>query len=615
MIEEKSVDTESFSDIFGKMRRKIAEIYPEWNDYNYHDPGITILELFAFLKENQNYYMNRTSQKIYNNFLRLAFELPDGAQQANLSIDLNTTQKINLNDKFYLEGITFESTECVTLLDNVIDYIMSGKNIHQSHFYVFGLSPSKRSQCEIYLTTELSANETYVLTADVLENSNRNTITKDFIPFAKMKLFYNDTELYFSDGTSCFLQSGQIKFVIEQDTMKAKNPCLRFELEECDYDIAPYVNSLSFSTIKLEQKDTLAYICPADELINMDLSDKLIDFYDFNGEFFEKSDKSDIVCIYQDNFYQNRILAVGNGFPNQSYDVKVEGFIKEASLLVENPINKGKFELYELVYDFEESTKYSHHFCIKENKFIFGNGINGRCPEGEIIISTISFTKGDEGNISKGNKLVYKDIITLTTSESYGGRNPKTVDDMFINYDDEIPTRLVTGVDFEKAVLKTTGLIIDDCKVLENNKYNETAIVVKPSGDRAILSQKYRENILKFLEPKKLLGNAIKLYSPTYINLEIFIDVVRSPLYLNAKSVIEAEIKSYFDSLKTFGAVTEYSVLYQRIDALDAVVKINSFNISARGEGVLRNRKGDVITLQNSVTMLASTDISINDML
>ena len=49
MLPEISLDTNSFEEIVKKARSQISEICPQWTDYNYHDPGITILEMFAFL--------------------------------------------------------------------------------------------------------------------------------------------------------------------------------------------------------------------------------------------------------------------------------------------------------------------------------------------------------------------------------------------------------------------------------------------------------------------------------------------------------------------------------------------------------------------------------------
>ena len=54
-----SLDDERFEEIVDKARKMIPNLYPEWTDHNYHDPGITMLELFAWLKEIQQFHMDQ----------------------------------------------------------------------------------------------------------------------------------------------------------------------------------------------------------------------------------------------------------------------------------------------------------------------------------------------------------------------------------------------------------------------------------------------------------------------------------------------------------------------------------------------------------------------------
>lgn len=629
MLKELSVDTENFNTIFSKMRKEISDIYPKWNDYNYHDPGITLLELFAFLIENQNYLMDRTSDNIYMNFLKLAFRLPEKAKPAHLHINVNHTKKINKYDKFFVlqendenRNIVFEATENVTLCDNLIKEFRISNEVYNQNFYPFTEQPAYDCVFFVVLNEPLNIDNTYILWVDVKEAEKRNPITKDFIPLANMKIYYNDTELEFIDTTFCFLQSGEIKFKLPEkykDNYIDKFE-LKFELISCDYDISPFIYEMSFSHIKLIQRDTKVVFDNVSILNNISVYNKTISYlsFDENTGFFEfcnHYEDNQFVCVSENDENLNTLIGVGKGMPNQYYTIKGD-FIYSIGILVENTINKDKFEKYEQVFDFESSTPISKHFILKGNNIIFGNGIRGRCPEGRILISELVFTKGEQGNISKDNTVTIDDIEIPMYSDSFLGKDPETIEDVLNVVENEIPTRLVTASDFEKAISKTTGLIIDDCKTLDSTTSNdEVAIVVKPYGVRTFLSQKYKDNIMLFLEPRRLICSKIKIYSPTYTEVGIFIDVVRNPLYLDVKNEIQKKLNDYFENLKTFGAITEYSVLYQKIDGMDEIIKINSFTISARGEGVVRNRKGDIITLPNSVTYLKDTEILLNTML
>ncbi len=71
MIKLPNLDDQRYSDIVEAAKRRIPVIFPEWTDLNEHDPGVTMIELFAWLKEMQQYYLNRLSDSSYENMLRM----------------------------------------------------------------------------------------------------------------------------------------------------------------------------------------------------------------------------------------------------------------------------------------------------------------------------------------------------------------------------------------------------------------------------------------------------------------------------------------------------------------------------------------------------------------
>ena len=59
---------------------------PDWTDHNIHDPGITFLELFAWLAEMQIYRVNRVGDRHREVFAKLAGEKRRPRQPARMSI-------------------------------------------------------------------------------------------------------------------------------------------------------------------------------------------------------------------------------------------------------------------------------------------------------------------------------------------------------------------------------------------------------------------------------------------------------------------------------------------------------------------------------------------------
>ena len=65
------LDTHTFDQLVEEGSALLPRYAPEWTDYNWHDPGITLIDLFAWLVEMDMYQLDRTSQAAVRAFLRL----------------------------------------------------------------------------------------------------------------------------------------------------------------------------------------------------------------------------------------------------------------------------------------------------------------------------------------------------------------------------------------------------------------------------------------------------------------------------------------------------------------------------------------------------------------
>jgi predicted phage baseplate assembly protein len=70
-LPEINLDNRSFNDLFQELRRRIPTYTPEWTDHNESDPGITMMELFAWLAEIVIWRLNRVPDKNFAKFLEL----------------------------------------------------------------------------------------------------------------------------------------------------------------------------------------------------------------------------------------------------------------------------------------------------------------------------------------------------------------------------------------------------------------------------------------------------------------------------------------------------------------------------------------------------------------
>jgi len=70
-LQAPDLDDRKFQDIVSEARSKIPIYCPRWTDYNLSDPGVTLIELFAWMVDMLLYRLNRVPEKNYIKFMEL----------------------------------------------------------------------------------------------------------------------------------------------------------------------------------------------------------------------------------------------------------------------------------------------------------------------------------------------------------------------------------------------------------------------------------------------------------------------------------------------------------------------------------------------------------------
>ena len=69
MLQIPNLDDITYEQLLQNAIHKIPQLTGEWTDFNLHDPGITTLEIYAWLTDMLNYYINASGDihvKKYN---------------------------------------------------------------------------------------------------------------------------------------------------------------------------------------------------------------------------------------------------------------------------------------------------------------------------------------------------------------------------------------------------------------------------------------------------------------------------------------------------------------------------------------------------------------------
>jgi predicted phage baseplate assembly protein len=66
-----NLDDRKFQDIVDEAKRRIPRLCPEWTDHNVSDPGIAVVELFAWMTDMVLHRTNQVPDKLYTKFLEM----------------------------------------------------------------------------------------------------------------------------------------------------------------------------------------------------------------------------------------------------------------------------------------------------------------------------------------------------------------------------------------------------------------------------------------------------------------------------------------------------------------------------------------------------------------
>jgi predicted phage baseplate assembly protein len=92
-------------DLVDEARRRIIRYCPEWTDYNLSDPGITLIELFAWMTEMMVYRLNRVPEKNYLKFLEMIGTRLQPASSARAEVTFYLSVPFPITPEDAMQGI------------------------------------------------------------------------------------------------------------------------------------------------------------------------------------------------------------------------------------------------------------------------------------------------------------------------------------------------------------------------------------------------------------------------------------------------------------------------------------------------------------------------------
>jgi hypothetical protein len=285
MLPEPVLDNQSYKEILDQAKKSISQIMPLWTDHNAHDPGITLLELFSWLKEMQQFHLDQISDASRMKFLKLLGIRPEPVRPARAyAVFSQEDQNIRMpaGVKLSSHHLVFETTEAHTLTRARVSRLRRTDAGGRTQFDiappfedrglawpVFGDDPQPGAclyigfHLPLPVKTGLSLFFELTCPADI----QRNPVTdpSSFVPLDTLAWEYLSDPGGFlpldagRDETCGLIQSGQLFFQIPDRMQRDPDGIywIRCVLKDACFDAPPYLRQVRNNTVPVFQQNTL----------------------------------------------------------------------------------------------------------------------------------------------------------------------------------------------------------------------------------------------------------------------------------------------------------------------------------------------------------------------
>ncbi len=561
------------SDLVDEARKRIIHYCPEWTEYNISDPGITLIELFAWMTEMMVYRLNRVPEKNYLKFLEmLGFQMePARTAETNLTFWLSALLPLDEYDNTSVvvpagtevqsadqpDPIVFTTSRELRINAPLLSQLRTESNFNQNHFSRLGLEVFRpfNNTPRIGDTFYLGFNDKNDISGHILrlefecEPTEAVGIRRDNPPWV----------------WECLTEEGWRELKVstyegERDTTGGLNN---------ERGSLTLYTPLSFSSqvlyglqgfwirCRFEQRD------PAQGIYTESPRVTGLKVYSVGAQ----------VPAANAQVVPGEVIGESNGEPGQRFSLlhaPVLNFTDGETVEVEETVEGIQvFVPWTRVEDFSVSDKFSRHYVLDTatGEIVFGPSVRqpdgsvlqyGRIPENgrQIRVTDYRYGGGVRGNLPENAVNIMNTSLAYISRASnlertLGGRDQESLAELIQRAQREIQSqrRAVTAADFEQFALKSTRSVARvRCITPEQSGTGAVTLVIVPDvfdslqlGDLHALhiTDELRTKVRGYLDQYRLLTTAMTIDEPKYYGIRVKATVVPQDFAKDADVVTE----------------------------------------------------------------------------
>lgn len=608
--QEPKLDDRTFEELFRDLRLRIPRYTREWTNFNDSDPGITLVQLFAWLSEMMLVRMNQIPRKNYIKFLRLLGEelRPAKPATAHLTFFTKANEKADpVPERAQVSAqlgdggppVIFETTRPLDLIQaplvavGVLDagslvnvtpandkpgtkfrplgfFAEPGSALYlafQNLDPTLGLDPFPEEMTfRVFLPPEATAGEPQevgapppVAPVDLVWEYR----PRDGADWERLNVFQDESAAFTREGYIRIEGPGEIEATKEARLSDAPLYFVRARLDGGRYGNGegPEIDFIRPNTIAAENLTTV----------------------------------------------RAQILGPGpsEGQPDETFQFQFKP-VQPEPLKISTEIN-GRIENWTRRDDFLGSNDKDTHFVLNatEGTITFGDGEHGRIPEAGALVIADEFRYGGG---ARGNKAVAGAIkspqsvltgVDKVTNErpAVGGADEQTIDELTREAPSIVKRRerAVTAEDFTSFAMEAGGVVNAVALTNAHPDFPDvevpgavTVVIVPDTGDTPpVPSSDLIASVCNRLEPHRLITTEVYVKGPDYrkVRVEAFVEAKPNASFDSVSRNVREALKRFLDP-KTwvFGDDLYPTAIFKQVlEADDNVVAVKNLNIYLDG--------------------------------
>ena len=478
-----------------------------------------------------------------------------------------------------------------------------------------------------------------------------------------------------ADYTSCFLVSGEVRMRMP-DTPAAvceelPKPAyvIRTRVIKADYDVSPKLLSVAGFLFEAWQKETKSVCYTFQKYSKITLNSELMEegylqvfckeekgsfyrryepvseegdrgrFYTLEHERYgvntfsfdrrrfgfapDKLKNAVKIMIYSEEMMRRFYLGIVQGYDAQELELPVKNIVAESFCIIAKRTDENGEEIFDFVRpNYYEEDSLTYYLLENEGKIVIEDA--GVFIGAALYMGSCSITRGQEGNIRKGNHFRtgknLQDIVFVNKGPGTGGCFRESIADVRERFlaDMNKPYTAVTAADYESIVKRAPGLCIHKVRAVFREERNEVQIAVKPGTDERFpkLSDTYRKSLEQLLEKKRLLTTRVEIVPPVYLPINVKGVIYVKRHYEREQGLIEQTIREqldYLESERNFGDVLKFDEVFRAVENLECVEYIYDLTLHPQYPGAAKIRDNDIYPNEDCLCYAGDIQLEIRN--